>query len=156
MKLTTRGKSWRIAAAATIMLLAGLPSFAQDASSETPPVAAPANAPAQIKKAQVELKRLDCLAGRVDGKLNDRTRTALKKFWASAKRPPLTDIAITDELIADLADHGDNYCRPPRKVFFSGGGHGGNPAMLPFFAPGGRPPLPATPPAVNPPATEPQ
>ena len=142
-----------------MILLSALPAVAADEGAATPspaPAAAPANSPEQIKKAQVELKRLDCLNGRVDGKLNDRTRAAVKKFWASAKRPPATDIDITDELIADLADHGDNYCRPPRKVFFSGGGHGGNPAKLPFFAPGAKPPVPATPPAVHPPEPDPQ
>jgi len=139
----------KLTIAATFIFLAASPSFAQDApAAETP---APANSPEQIKKAQIELKRLDCLSGRVDGKLSNRTREALKKFWASDKRPPLTDIAITDELIADLAAHGDNYCRPPRHVFFFGG-RSSNPAKLPFIAPGGKPPVPPPPPQVTPPA----
>src|SRR5690242_21936748 len=44
-----------------------------------------ANSPEQIRKAQTELRRLDCFSGRIDGKLGDQTRQAVKKFWASAK-----------------------------------------------------------------------
>jgi len=111
------------------------------------PAAPPANTPEQIRKAQVELRRLDCLAGRVDGKLGNQTREAVKKFWASAKKP-IVELAITDELIAELAEYGDNYCRPPRR-FFSLGGRGG----MPFLAPGMRPiPVPA--PSAAPPAPQ--
>ena len=70
----------------------------------------------------------------------------MKKFWASAKRP-VVEVAITDELIAELAEHGDNFCRPPRR-FFAIGGRGGT---LPFFAPGGRPVAIPTPPPPAPP-----
>jgi hypothetical protein len=103
---------------------------------------APANSPDQIKRAQIELKRLDCLKGRVDGKLGEQTRQAVKKFWENAKEP-VVEVRITDELIADLAEHGDNYCRPARPFF--GFGRGG---VMPMLAPGMRPiPLPAgTPP----------
>jgi hypothetical protein len=132
---------------------AGMVEFAQNApeadrgaaAEPGQPSALPANTPEQVRKAQIELKRLDCLAGRVDGKLGNQTREAVKKYWASAKKP-IVEVAITDELIADLAEHGDNYCRPPRP-FFSFGGRGG----MPMFAPGMRPiPVPA--PAAPPPA----
>jgi peptidoglycan hydrolase-like protein with peptidoglycan-binding domain len=142
---------------ALIVLLAAPPSFAQDTPPEAtapPAAAAPANSPEQIKKAQIELKRLDCLSGRIDGKLGDKTREAVKKFWASDKRPPPTDIEITDAMIADLAEHGDNYCRPPRHVFFFGGG--GKSAKLPFFAPGGKGAPVAPPPALHPPQPDAQ
>jgi peptidoglycan hydrolase-like protein with peptidoglycan-binding domain len=113
------------------------------------PAASPANSPEQIRKAQVELKRLECLKGRIDGKLGERTRQAVKKFWASAKQPE-GEVAITDELIASLAERGDLFCRPPRRFFALGGRSGGNPAV-PFFAPGARPgPVPPT--AAPPPA----
>ena len=135
-----RANIW-LAKAATIAIVLGvLPAGAEEE---------PANSPEQIKKAQVELKRLDCLTGRIDGKLGDKTRAAMRKFWESAKQPPPADIAITDGLIADLADHGDNYCRPPRHVFFFGGGTK-NAGKLPFFAPGGKA-APAPPPALHPP-----
>ncbi len=104
------------------------------------PAALPANSPAQIRKAQTELKRLDCLKGRIDGRLSDRTREAVRKFWASAKQP-VVEVAITDQLIADLAERGDLFCRPPRPFFAIGGRPGGLP---PFIAPGARP-VPAVP-----------
>jgi peptidoglycan hydrolase-like protein with peptidoglycan-binding domain len=112
-----------------------------------PPAALPANSPEQIRKAQTELRRLDCLKGRIDGKLGDQTRQAVKKFWASAKQPANDDLKITDELIANLAERGDNFCRPPRPFF----GFGGR-ALPPLFAPGVRPgPIPSTaPPPISP------
>jgi peptidoglycan hydrolase-like protein with peptidoglycan-binding domain len=106
------------------------------------PAAAPANSPDQIKKAQIELRRLDCLKGRTDGRLGDQTRQAVKKFWASAKRPAV-EVNITDELISDLAERGDGFCRPPRPFFAIGFRPGGNSGLPPIFAPGARPPPPA-------------
>jgi peptidoglycan hydrolase-like protein with peptidoglycan-binding domain len=101
--------------------------------SQAPAASAPSNSPEQIRKAQVELRRLDCLKGRIDGKLGDQTREAVRKFWASAKQPAV-EVDITDELIADLAARGDNFCRPPRRFF----GFGGR-SLPPLFAPGARP-----------------
>jgi peptidoglycan hydrolase-like protein with peptidoglycan-binding domain len=112
------------------------------------PAALRANSPEQIRKAQTELRRLDCLTGRIDGKLGDQTRQAVKKFWASAKQPA-GEVNITDELISNLAERGDNFCRPPRRFFGFGGRPGGN-LVLPLpFAPGARPgsvPAPPAPP----------
>jgi peptidoglycan hydrolase-like protein with peptidoglycan-binding domain len=107
----------------------------------------PANSPEQIRKAQVELKRLECLKGRVDGKLGEATRQAVKKYWASAKQPA-GEVNITDDLITELAGRGDLYCRPPRVFFGFGGRPGGN--LVPF-APGVRP-IPVPPATVKPPA----
>jgi peptidoglycan hydrolase-like protein with peptidoglycan-binding domain len=114
--------------------------------SQAPAASAPANSPEQIRKAQVELRRLDCLMGRIDGKLGDQTREAVRKFWTSAKQPAV-EVNITDELIANLAGHGDNFCRPPRRFF----GFGGR-ALPPLFAPGARPGFipPTTAPPVSP------
>jgi peptidoglycan hydrolase-like protein with peptidoglycan-binding domain len=123
-----------------------------DRGGASSPATAPANSPEQIRKAQTELRRLDCLQGRIDGKLGEQTRRALKKFWASAKEPA-SDVNITDELIAVLAEHGDNFCRPPRPFFAIGGRTGGKPGLPPFF-PGARTvPVPA--PAAAPAAPEP-
>jgi hypothetical protein len=97
------------------------------------PASAPANSPDQIRKAQTELRRLDCLKGRINGKLNDPTREAVRKFWTMA-RQPVVDVNITDELISNLAERGDNFCRPPRRFF----GFGGR-SLPPMFAPGARP-----------------
>jgi len=108
-----------------------------------PPVAdvpsiSPANSREQIRKAQVELRRLDCFQGKTDGKLGDQTRQAVKKFWASAKQP-VVEVSITDQLIADLAERGDNYCRPPRRFFGFGGRPNMNSAVLPFVPRGTQP-----------------
>jgi peptidoglycan hydrolase-like protein with peptidoglycan-binding domain len=111
--------------------------------SPVAPAALPANSPEQIRQAQTELKRLDCLKGRIDGKLGDRTRQAVRKFWASAKQTAV-EVEITDQLIADLKERGDLFCRPPRPFFSVGGRAGGLP---PFIAPGAHPP-PAPVPAV--------
>src|SRR5262249_31424113 len=56
---------------------------------------APANSPEQIRRAQNELRRLDCLKGRINGKLDDRTREAVRKFWAMAKQPAV-EVNVTD------------------------------------------------------------
>jgi peptidoglycan hydrolase-like protein with peptidoglycan-binding domain len=103
--------------------------------------ALPANSPEQIRKAQTELRRLECLEGRIDGKLGEQTRQAVKKFWASAKQPAV-EVSITDELISDLAARGDLFCRPVRPFFGFGGGR--SVTRPPFLAPGVRPiPAPA-------------
>jgi len=142
---------WRTGFVAIAISLCTLPAgavasgrtiqFAQNASegvgaivpSQAPAASTPGNSPEQIKRAQVELRRLDCLKGRIDGKLGDQTREAVRKFWASAKQP-VVEVDITDELIANLAERGDNFCRPPRRFF----GFGGR-ALPPLFAPGTRP-----------------
>jgi peptidoglycan hydrolase-like protein with peptidoglycan-binding domain len=104
-------------------------------------VDASANSPEQIRKAQTELRRLDCLRGPVDGKLGDQTRQAVKKFWKSAGQPAV-EITITDELISDLAERGAGFCRPARRFFSVGGPMrpGGPPAPL-LMRGGARPPV---------------
>ena len=136
------GCGWRVGTAAIAfslcMLLADavVAELAQNVPEA--PAAVRANSPEQIRKAQTELRRLDCYDGRIDGKLGDHTRQAVKKFWASAKEPVVA-VNITDELISSLAERGDNFCRPPRRFFGFGGRPGGNAAQLPFLAPGARP-----------------
>jgi hypothetical protein len=122
---------------------------AVDAPTRPAPMLASANSPEQIRRAQIELRRLDCLKGRIDGKLGDQTREAVKAFWAMAKQP-VTDVNITDELISNLAERGDNFCRPPRR-FFGFGGH----SLPPMFAPGARPAV-VPPTAVRPPSPDPE
>lgn|SRR5579871_177101 len=125
---------------------------AADAPARPPSVAAasalvPANSREQIRRAQTELRRLDCLKGRINGKLDDHTREAVRKFWAMAKQPAV-DVKITDELISNLAERGDNFCRPPRRFF----GFGGR-SLPPLLAPGARPGF-VPPAAVRPPSPE--
>jgi peptidoglycan hydrolase-like protein with peptidoglycan-binding domain len=150
-------RGFALGSAAMAILLCALAAdpmvaFAQpapDADQGGP--ASPANSPELVKRAQLELKRLDCLSGRVDGKLGNQTRAAVKKFWASAKEPD-RGLDVTEELIAALKERGDNYCRPPRPFFAIGGRSGGN-LVAPFLAPGARPPLPALPGTATPPAS---
>jgi peptidoglycan hydrolase-like protein with peptidoglycan-binding domain len=159
------GCLWRAGGAAIVIFLCALPTgaaavgqmvlFAQDVSDPLPKVDTPAalraNTPEQIRKAQTELRRLECLTGRIDGKLGDQTRQAVKKFWASAKQPAV-EVNITDELISQLAGRGDLFCRPVRRFFGFGGRPGGNSARLPLFIPGAGPgPVPAT---ASPPPTD--
>ena len=73
---------------------------------------------------------------RIDGKLGDHTRQAVRKFWGSAKQP-VVEVNITDELIANLAEHGDNFCRPPRP-FFGFGGRTPLPLLAPWATNAGR------------------
>jgi peptidoglycan hydrolase-like protein with peptidoglycan-binding domain len=129
--------------------MVALAQSAPEADQGSP--ASAANSPELVKRAQLELKRLDCLSGRLDGKLGNQTRAAIGKFWASAKEPD-RGLDVTEELIAALKERGDNYCRPPRPFFAIGGRSGGNP-VRPFFAPGARPPLPALPATAPPPAS---
>jgi peptidoglycan hydrolase-like protein with peptidoglycan-binding domain len=124
---------------------------AQNAPDPTSPAEAPANSTGQIRKAQVELVRLECLKGRPDGKLGEKTRAALQKYRASAKQPPDAEAKITEELITELAGRGDLYCRPPRPFFGFGGAHPGMPLMAPGARPGGLP----APPALKPPVPAP-
>jgi peptidoglycan hydrolase-like protein with peptidoglycan-binding domain len=155
------GSVWHAGAVAIAVVLYTLPAGAVDTSRTVrlvqngfdasraaaepgqPPVAdvpsvLPANSREQIRKAQIELRRLDCFQGKTDGKLGNQTRHAVKKFWASAKQP-VVDINITEQLIADLAERGDNFCRPPRRFFGFGGRPGMNSAVLPFVPGGTRP-----------------
>jgi hypothetical protein len=141
--------------AATAQLVQNGAEVAREAPALPSATDASANSPEQIKRAQTELRRLDCLKGRIDGKLGSKTRQALDKFWTSAKQPPAAEIRITDDLISALAGRGDNFCRPPRPFFAVGGRSGGNPAMPPFF-PGARPgALPPPPPPPSAPAEQP-
>lgn len=139
------GCVWWATSAAIAITLCTFPAGTIAASRMADPLA---NSPEQIRKAQTELQRLDCLRGRIDGKLGKQTRQAMVKFWKSAGQPIL-EVTITDELIADLAERGAGYCRPARRFFAVGRPGSGGPAA-PLFMRGARPPLVPT----QPPATE--
>jgi len=128
------GCAWRAGWAALAISLSAIPAGAVGG----------ANSAEQIRKAQAELQRLDCLRGRVDGKLGSQTRQAVRKFWKSAGQP-IVEVSITDELIADLAERGSGYCRPARRFFSVGGPmRPGGPLLMrgarPPLAPAARPP----------------
>jgi peptidoglycan hydrolase-like protein with peptidoglycan-binding domain len=136
---------WRACGIAIAISHYALPASAVEASSTAN---ASANSPEQIRKAQTELQRLDCLRGPIDGKLGDQTRQAVRKFWKSAGQPTV-EVSITDELISDLAERGAGFCRPARRFFAVGGPvrpGGPSPSMR-----GARKPAP---PAAQPPAAQ--
>src|SRR5262245_49460450 len=162
-RLAMNGCVWRVGSAAIAISLCALPAgavvtgrtaeFAQNVSDTgrgatepsqssvaDVPAALPANSPEQLRKAQTELRPLDCLKGGIDAKLGNHTRQAVQKFWASAKQSAV-EVNITDELISDLAARGDNFCRPVRRFFGFGGRPSGNSALLPLLAPGVQPGL---------------
>jgi len=168
-----RGGVWRAGSVAIAVALCPLPAgavdtsgaaqFAQNVSdagrgttepSQPPaadaPSASPANSREQIRKAQIELRRLDCFQGRADGNLGEQTRQAVKKFWASAKQPEV-EVNVTDQLIADLSERGDNFCRPPRRFFGFGGRPSGNSVLPPFLTR----PIPGPAPSAPPPSPVP-
>jgi len=126
---------WRACGIAVAISLHALPATAVDAAVTGN---ASANSAEQIRKAQIELQRLDCLRGPVDGKLGNQTRQAVRKFWKSAEQP-IVEVSITDELIADLADRGAGFCRPARRFFSVGGPV--RPGGPPPSVRGARPPL---------------
>ena len=72
------GYVWRAGCVAIVISLCASPSAAVAASRMADPLA---NSPEQIRKAQTELQRLDCLRGPIDGKLGNQTRQAVRKFW---------------------------------------------------------------------------
>jgi peptidoglycan hydrolase-like protein with peptidoglycan-binding domain len=136
-------------AVGAVQFAQNVPDTGRGATEPTQPAVAdasaalPANSPEQIRKAQIELRRLDCLKGRIDGKLGDQTRQAVKTFWTSAGQPAV-EVNITDELISDLAERGDGFCRPARRFLAVGIRPSGNSALPPPFARGARPaPVPA-------------
>jgi peptidoglycan hydrolase-like protein with peptidoglycan-binding domain len=107
------------------------------------------NSPEQVRKAQTELRRLDCLRGPIDGKLGNQTRQAVRKFWKSAGQPA-GDVNVTDGLVADLLERGAGFCRPARRFFSVGGPmRPGGPPVPPLMR-GARPPV--VPAAAPPPA----
>ena len=156
-EVAMHGWVWRAGSAAIALSLFTLPAGAADTSRmlaqnvsdakatepSQPPVAnasaaLPVNTPEQIRKAQTELVRLDCLRGRIDGKLGGQTRQAVKKFWTSARQPAV-EVIITDELISDLADRGAGFCRPARRFFAVGSPM--RPGGAPPFMRGARSPV---------------
>ena len=61
---------WRACGIAIAISLYASPASAVEASGTAN---APSNSPEQIRKAQTELQRLDCLRGPADGKLGNQT-----------------------------------------------------------------------------------
>jgi hypothetical protein len=114
------------------------------------PAVPPANSPDQVRKAQIELKRLGCFNGPETGTLGNMTQDAVRTYWRRTGRRGVT-IDITDAFIAELAQHGAGLCKPKAPAVVS-------PRPRPDQAPrepatdAGRPPRPPRPIAAAPPA----
>jgi hypothetical protein len=100
---------------ATIASLSTAPPIATPANPtiEMPPAPPPANSLDQIRKAQIELRRVGCFAGRSDGRLTEATQDAVKTYWTHTGHA-IVEVNITDEFIADLHQHDDPVCKPVR------------------------------------------
>jgi hypothetical protein len=75
------------------------------------PIAITANSADQIRKAQIELKRVGCFAGRPDGQLAKSTQDAVKNYWTRTGQA-ITDLNITNELIANVHQVQGRVCNP--------------------------------------------
>ena len=90
--------------------IAALPPASTTPSSQAAPQpeAPKANLSEQIHQAQTELKRLGCLEGKLDGKM-DTTEKAIRAFWKRSNKR-VVEINITDDFIADLQRQPDDFC----------------------------------------------
>jgi hypothetical protein len=73
-----------------------------------------ANTPRQIRKAQQELRRLECFDGRPDGNLDSRTEQAVKNYWTKTGHNNAGAVKITDEFITELEQQDEDVCKPGR------------------------------------------
>jgi uncharacterized caspase-like protein len=81
---------------------------------EVAPSPPPANSSEQIRKAQVELKRVGCYLGRPDGKLNATTQEAVRSYWSRTGQA-IVEVNITDEFISDIERQDERVCGPNRR-----------------------------------------
>ncbi|MCW2285951.1 putative caspase-like protein [Rhodoblastus acidophilus] len=71
----------------------------------TPPV----NTPEQVKTAQIELQRIGCYSGAVDGAFNGKIKSSLKQYW-SAKGAKPDEIAVDDGVVGALKGEAAIVC----------------------------------------------
>ena len=93
------------------MVLAALGKMTETTPKEkvAPPVdAAAVNTKQLVSAAQAELRRLGCYSGRDDGRLDDTTQKAIKRYL-SRRELPATD-KVTEGLVADLKGVARRVC----------------------------------------------
>jgi len=73
------------------------------------PQTANANLPEHIHRAKTELKRLGCIDGMLDGRM-DTTVKAIKVFLKHSHKP-VGEINITDDFVADLQRQPNDVAR---------------------------------------------
>lgn len=90
------------------VVVATMDRFSSEAAQRA---AAQPNSPQLVKSAQIQLARLGCMGGRPDGSMDDRTKTAIRKFRVATKSTTAgDDISVTAEFVADLTNRTDRAC----------------------------------------------
>jgi hypothetical protein len=87
------------------LVVAAIDRFNADSAGITGPAA---NSPELVRATQVELNRLGCFDGKINGSLVT-TRDALARYMSSGGGT-VTSPDITEALVADLAGHTDRVC----------------------------------------------
>ena len=88
------------------LVIAALDKFKAEAARRA---AAMPNSPELVRSAQVELIRLGCLTGRVDGALNPPTGAALSRYM-KIEGQPTDNVKVTEALVAELTKHATRVC----------------------------------------------
>ena len=88
------------------LVVAALDKFKAEAAKRA---ATQPNSPELIRSAQVELIRLGCLTGKVDGTLNPPTSAALSRYM-KIEGQPTENVKVTETLVAELAKHATRVC----------------------------------------------
>ena len=88
------------------LVVAALDKFKAEAARRA---AAAPNSPELIRSAQVELIRLGCLTGKVDGALNPPTSAALSRYM-KIEGQPVENVKVTEALVAELVKHATRVC----------------------------------------------
>ena len=65
--------------------------------------------PQLVRAAQAQLRRIGCFAGDDDGKLNDATRSAVKRYLTQ-RGLPANEIKISESLVAELKTQDKGVC----------------------------------------------
>jgi hypothetical protein len=88
------------------LVVAALDKFKAEAARRA---AAMPDSPELVRAAQVELIRLGCLSGKVDGTLSPPTSTALSRYM-KIEGQPTENVRVTAALVAELTKHATRVC----------------------------------------------
>ncbi len=88
------------------VVVAALDTFKAEAAKRA---AAQPNSPELIRSAQVELIRLGCLTGKVDGALTPATSAALSRYMKIGGQPT-ENVKVTTGLVTELGKHATRVC----------------------------------------------
>jgi DNA segregation ATPase FtsK/SpoIIIE-like protein len=88
------------------VVVAALDKFKAEAARRA---ATQPNSPELIRSAQVELIRLGCLTGKVDGALSAPTSAALSRYM-KIEGQPTENVKVTEALVTELTKHATRVC----------------------------------------------